>query len=259
MHIMPVIYQGLWLFGEIFWIWMLVDCILNEPDKFLWIWIILFANVVGAIIYFIMRRPVSLNVSELPFFGRFTRAGEINEAESNAYNMPNAYNYSKLGDIYMEIGNIDKAGKAYAKSLEYDADMRGSLWGAARIDLKNKDFKAAELKLTKVVKTEPDYKYGEAALAYARALFETKDFKAAKKQLEAYVAKYTHPEAKLLLAQILSGEGSKEAAKKLLEEALMDLKGTPNFYYSKNRKWVGRIKAELNKIKQDEFANSAGK
>lgn len=45
----------------VFWVWMLVDCALNEPsegnDKLVWILIILFANFVGAIIYFIARRP----------------------------------------------------------------------------------------------------------------------------------------------------------------------------------------------------------
>jgi len=45
----------------IFWIWMLVDCALNEPsegnDKIVWIIIIVFAQLIGAIIYFFARRP----------------------------------------------------------------------------------------------------------------------------------------------------------------------------------------------------------
>lgn len=44
-----------------FWVWMLVDCALNEPsegnDKLVWIIIILFANFIGALIYFLARRP----------------------------------------------------------------------------------------------------------------------------------------------------------------------------------------------------------
>ena len=38
----------------IFWVWMLVDCIkskLNESDKILWILIIIFFNVFGALLY----------------------------------------------------------------------------------------------------------------------------------------------------------------------------------------------------------------
>ena len=44
-----------------FWIWMLVDCLMNEPsegnDKLIWAMVILFAQGLGAIIYFLARRP----------------------------------------------------------------------------------------------------------------------------------------------------------------------------------------------------------
>ena len=44
-----------------FWIWMLVDCLMNEPsegnDKLIWALVILFTHGLGAIIYFLARRP----------------------------------------------------------------------------------------------------------------------------------------------------------------------------------------------------------
>jgi Phospholipase_D-nuclease N-terminal len=47
--------------GFAFWIWMLVDCATNESDlgntKIVWILVILFANIVGALVYFVVRRP----------------------------------------------------------------------------------------------------------------------------------------------------------------------------------------------------------
>ena len=55
------------LFGVIgilllaFWIWMLIDCISNEPstgnDKLIWVLVILLLNWIGAAIYFLVRRP----------------------------------------------------------------------------------------------------------------------------------------------------------------------------------------------------------
>jgi uncharacterized membrane protein YedE/YeeE len=43
-----------------FWIWMLVDCATNEPDtgnnKVVWIIIIVFAHIIGAILYYVVRR-----------------------------------------------------------------------------------------------------------------------------------------------------------------------------------------------------------
>jgi len=49
------------LLATIFWVWMLIDCAMNEPsegtDKIVWILIILFTHVIGAAIYFLVRRP----------------------------------------------------------------------------------------------------------------------------------------------------------------------------------------------------------
>ena len=44
-----------------FWIWMLVDCATKEPsagnDKIIWILVIIFTHWLGALIYFLVRRP----------------------------------------------------------------------------------------------------------------------------------------------------------------------------------------------------------
>jgi heme/copper-type cytochrome/quinol oxidase subunit 2 len=47
------------LAGFAFWVWMLVDCATNEPsvgnDKLVWIIVIVFAQVIGALIYYFVR------------------------------------------------------------------------------------------------------------------------------------------------------------------------------------------------------------
>jgi Na+-transporting methylmalonyl-CoA/oxaloacetate decarboxylase gamma subunit len=44
-----------------FWIWMLIDCISNEPsegnDKLIWILVIVFTHFIGAAVYYFVRRP----------------------------------------------------------------------------------------------------------------------------------------------------------------------------------------------------------
>ena len=46
--------------GTMFWIWMLVDCLTNEPnegnDKVIWILVIIFTHFIGALIYFFVRK-----------------------------------------------------------------------------------------------------------------------------------------------------------------------------------------------------------
>ncbi len=46
--------------GFVFWIWMLVDCLTKEPDtgntKVIWVLVIIFTHIIGAALYFFMRR-----------------------------------------------------------------------------------------------------------------------------------------------------------------------------------------------------------
>lgn len=50
---------GLGMF--IFWVWMLIDCATKESsqgnDKVVWIIVIALTNWIGALIYFLVRRP----------------------------------------------------------------------------------------------------------------------------------------------------------------------------------------------------------
>lgn len=50
------------ILGTLFWIWMLIDCAIHEPsggnDKVIWILIIIFTHFIGALIYYLVRRPV---------------------------------------------------------------------------------------------------------------------------------------------------------------------------------------------------------
>jgi hypothetical protein len=47
--------------GFLFWVWMLVDCATKESNegntKIVWTIIIVFANMVGALVYWFVRRP----------------------------------------------------------------------------------------------------------------------------------------------------------------------------------------------------------
>lgn len=49
-----------------FWIWMIVDCATNEPsegnDKVIWILVIIFTHCIGALLYFLIRRPERMRI-----------------------------------------------------------------------------------------------------------------------------------------------------------------------------------------------------
>ena len=56
---MMILFCVLALAASVFWLWMLVDALVNEPDtnqKLLWFLVIFFLHFVGAIIYFAVRK-----------------------------------------------------------------------------------------------------------------------------------------------------------------------------------------------------------
>lgn len=59
---LPFLGCGLLFIMEVFWIWMIIDCVNNKQlqqgnDKLVWILIIVFTNWIGALIYFFVQRP----------------------------------------------------------------------------------------------------------------------------------------------------------------------------------------------------------
>ncbi|SDF69014.1 Phospholipase_D-nuclease N-terminal [Methanolobus vulcani] len=56
-----IFFFGFGIIGTLFWLWMLIDCATKEPsegnDKLIWIIVIVFTHVIGALVYFVVRRP----------------------------------------------------------------------------------------------------------------------------------------------------------------------------------------------------------
>jgi O-antigen/teichoic acid export membrane protein len=52
------------ILSSLYWLWMLVDCITKESNegntKIAWLLIILFTHLLGALIYYLVRRPQRL-------------------------------------------------------------------------------------------------------------------------------------------------------------------------------------------------------
>lgn len=55
------------LLGTVFWLWMLVDCLTKEPaasnEKILWTLVILLTHLLGALLYYLIRRPERIRLS----------------------------------------------------------------------------------------------------------------------------------------------------------------------------------------------------
>ncbi len=62
--LLGLIWLPVLILGLVFWVRMLIDCVTNESnqgnDKLVWVVIILFANILGALLYWAVRRPQRL-------------------------------------------------------------------------------------------------------------------------------------------------------------------------------------------------------
>jgi len=55
-----IFFWALAILASVFWIWMLIDAItsdLNGTDKLIWVLVVLFLHLLGAILYYIIKRP----------------------------------------------------------------------------------------------------------------------------------------------------------------------------------------------------------
>jgi hypothetical protein len=233
-------FGSFWILTTGFWILMIFDCVQNERDRQLWIYILIFTNAPGALVYFIARWLPRANIPIPKYFSRGKRKRELWIAQSEAKNIGKAHQFVKVGNILCDMGMFDKAEDAYKQALEQEGKNIQALWGAASINLRNKNFASAKEHLATLLKLDPDHKYGDASLAYGKSLFVLKDFDAAKLHLEKHIKNWAHPEACMMLSEILSRQGNYKEARICMETMLTKLKGSSYYHYKNNKHFVSK-------------------
>ncbi|MGI0487005.1 tetratricopeptide repeat protein [Pantanalinema rosaneae CENA516] len=223
------------LLPSAFWMLMIVDCVRNEPDRQTWIWVLLFLNVVGALIYFFVCWLPRSNVPVPNYFKRWTMRQALWNAEAGVRNIGKAHQYIALGNVLTEIGELAQATEAFQQALDKEPQNIHALWGLAFIEMQHKQFAFAREHLAALIKLDADYKCGEASLLYGKALFELQDWDVAKPYLEQDLKYWSHPESALMLASIHRQEGEIQKARDCLEGMLAKLKAAPIYHYRRHQ------------------------
>ncbi|MEM9452385.1 MAG: tetratricopeptide repeat protein [Cyanobacteria bacterium P01_E01_bin.6] len=218
-----------------FWMLMIFDCVRNDPEKNTWLWILIFLNIPGAVIYFVVRRLPYINIPLPATFKRWTYRNKIWDAEAAAKNIGNAHQFITLGNLLTEARQLDRAIHSYEEALAQAPKNSHALWGIAAVEVDQKQYESAKQHLELLLKEDLDYKFGEASLVYGTVLFELKEWAEAKKHLQDDIKRWSHPEASLMLANIQLQDGETEAAKENLERMMFKLKASPRFHYRKKQ------------------------
>ncbi|AFY71138.1 Tetratricopeptide TPR_1 repeat-containing protein [Thalassoporum mexicanum PCC 7367] len=235
----------------VFWVWMIYECMRNDPEKSTWIWILIILNYVGAAIYFFARWLPSSSASiPLPnYVNRWLKRERLWNLEAEARNIGNAYQFVNLGNLQTELGLYIEAEESFAKALAKDPQDVHGIWGAAFLDMHNENYASAKDRLEKLLAIDPEYKFGDASLAYGKALVSLQDIEAAEAHLYKHVKSWAKPEAYYMLAKIKADKGEKEEARSLIDTMLHNLKGSPSYYYRRNQYLVRKANKLLGGLK----------
>ncbi len=234
--------QIILLLPTIFWLWMIYECVRNDPERHIWLWILIFLNFPGALIYFVVRKLPQMNVNTPINIKRWTYQSRLWNAEAAAMNIGKAYQYEVLGNLYLETEQWDKAADAYNTTLEKEPSNIQALWGLASIKVRKKDFEAAKEHLGAILKLDPEYKYGEASLLYIKTILSLKEIDQAKNLLQEHIHTWRKAEAYLMMAKIQAEQGEVEEARTNLETMLRNLRCAPEYQYKQNRHLVRQAK-----------------
>ncbi|MBD2462757.1 tetratricopeptide repeat protein [Oscillatoria sp. FACHB-1407] len=233
-----------------FWMLMIFDCVRNDPERNTWLFVLIFLNIPGAILYFLVRRLPYLNVPIPPYFQRWSRRQDLWNAEAAVRNIGKAHQYVTLGNVLNEMQMLDKAAEAYQQALEKEPKNTHALWGLASIAMHHQQFAIARDHLQQLLALEPDYKFGEASLAYGKALFALEDWDTVEPHLEKDLKHWGHPEACIMLAKIQINRGEVDAARTALENMIFKLKSAPKFHYRQKRHLIGEAERLLKKLRR---------
>lgn len=245
---------GFWGGGWTTWVyvaflaWMVVYCIRNDPERNVWLWVMLIFPVFGPGIYFFARWLPSSSLQPPKFFQRFFRGREIERKRIAAAQIGNAHQHVELADLLRDLGRRDEASQAYAKALVKDPRHLGALWGAASIDYQQGNFVAARDKLAEILSRDPSYKFGDVSLLYGNSLLKLNETAAAREHFEAHTRRWRHPESLYRLAELRVQDNDIPAARELLQAIIMDVDGSPRAIARRFYFWKGRAKRMLRRL-----------
>lgn len=250
--LLDALFAGLSWLGSLLYfvllIWMAVECARHDPDRWLWLWIILLFQPLGAAIYFFARWLPGRQVRLPAGLRRFTRGRELSRLEIAARQIGNPYQFVQWGDALRDVRKYAAAGNAYAEALNREADNLQALWGAALVNLHLGQLEPAEERLRKVLALDPKYKFGDASLEFGRTLCLRGSTDEAIAHFEQHLSRWRHPEALYLLAEQYVRRNETDKARQRLQEMLMDIDGSPQAIARKYTLIRSRARQMLRKL-----------
>lgn len=230
---------SVWLIPIVlFQLWAIITAI--RYRNWLWLPILLIAPLFGACLFFMFHVGAQgPSGFELPG-ARDTR--RIKHLEAEIHRLDKAHHHAELGDIYLQLGKLERAEACYRAAMERDGkdlDTRAH-YGSCLVRLR----RPAEARplLEGVIEEKPRHDHGHTLMALAEALTALGEHDAALAAWKRVTASHSYARARVQLAELLFERGELAAARREVDAILADDRHTPAFQRRRERIWVGRAR-----------------
>jgi len=233
----------LWFLGILVWLGALVHCALRDrEERHIWLFVILFLNVVGALLYLAVRvLPGSGLLDRLGAGARLDReiravAGEIVHLGEKPHLL------ARLGALKLEAGALPEARELLERALAREDDLH-TRFDLARALERAGDGAGAAAHLQAIIERDRSFMYGDGLRALARLLVELARHDEAAPICAELARTRPSPETRYLHAVVLEARGDKEAARKELERLRAEAGAAPAFARYRQREWLAKARA----------------
>jgi hypothetical protein len=223
----------------------LIVHVLKTGRNTMWVFILLFAPVIGGLAYLIVELLPEFTGSRT---GRRLRSSvtravnpdrDMKEAARNLAVAGTAQNAMKLAGEYLAKGRFAEARDLYADALHgVHADDRDLLLGLARAQFELGEYGEVIDALDKLRQSHPGLKSPEGHLLYARSKEALGNEEEALHEYEALTKYSSGPEARCRLALLLRKRGDPERARAIFRDVISESEVAGRHYNSIHREWV---------------------
>ena len=211
----------------------------------IWIWVLALLSLPGAIAYIAVEVIPDLFRSRTA--QRTTRglrkamdpARDLRRYESEARIAGNVASRQRYAEELTRHQRYDDAIAQYREALsglyEHDPNL---MLGLAQAQFGKGDAPAARATLDELIQRNPDFRSPAGHLLYARALEAEGNVSKALEEYAALAPAYPGAEASVRYAQLLSAQGRRAEAQKLVRELLEQARIAPGHYRRAQRAWL---------------------
>jgi hypothetical protein len=224
---------------------LLVIHVFRTGRNTLWIFLIIFLPVAGAIAYFIVEvlpellRSRTLQATRRSVKQALDPEAQLRRLQDEAQVTQNVASSQRLAEELLRHERFQDAAAVYRRILTglyaHDPDL---MLGLARAQFGGGDASAARATLDEALRINPGFRSPQAHLLYARALEAEGNAQKALEEYQALSTSYPGAEAAVRYAQLLKAQGRVEESRTVAKDLLEQARIAPAHYRKAQRDWL---------------------